>query len=734
MRTRKASANHRYFRRMVRFCLGEVGSGRGVRFSALGLLRLVLFVALSLLGLSGSVFSRHLRVSAFAEEINTFSAADCTTPQTSWDLGQTACAVANDAPADSRIAWVAPDGTVAQITDFFAGTLSDSFTLPTGSDPLAQVGTWTVTVVDPSGSVSAEAAFVVRDPANASANLTVSVFGPTQVVAGSNANFRIEVTNNGPDDALTVNLTNAVPGNTTFVSEIQDSGLGFSCTSPSPGSTSGNVVCSIAALHPGELAVFTLTLNVTAGTPNGSTISEIAILSSATNELHQPDNTGTFSSLVASSSSGCSVSCPPSISVGNDLNQCGAVVTYTTPTATGVCAPNPEGGSNSVTCNPPSGSMFPIGATAVNCSALSGDSCSFTVTVTDSRPPVQPTISCPGDISTIEEFAGAGVATVTYPAPGTSGNCVKVVCDRPSGSRFTVGSTTVSCTGTDSSNTSVSCSFTVTVNTGTCAVTCPGDVVQLTPAGLCAATVSYSDPSTVGTCGMVTCSPPSGSSFPVGATEVNCSSTEGPTCSFTVTVFETTPPTITTCASNKTVVANANDEGVIPSLTGEVVATDNCSPIVVSQSPVAGTVVGLGDTTVTITVEDSSGNRATCAAIVHVVYDFAGFFPPISNEPVINNVQAGRAVPIKFSLNGDKGLDILAPGYPQSGTIPCDLNAPVVDVEQTVTAGESSLSYDPTTDTYTYVWKTKNNWAGTCRDLNMKLKDGSEHHATFKFR
>jgi len=55
-------------------------------------------------------------------------------------------------------------------------------------------------------------------------------------------------------------------------------------------------------------------------------------------------------------------------------------------------------------------------------------------------------------------------------------------------------------------------------------------------------------------------------------------------------------------------------------------------------------------------------------------------------------------------------------------------------IEQTVTVGGSRLSYDPATDTYIYKWKTNKAWAGTCRQLIVKLSDGTEHMANFKFK
>jgi hypothetical protein len=117
-----------------------------------------------------------------------------------------------------------------------------------------------------------------------------------------------------------------------------------------------------------------------------------------------------------------------------------------------------------------------------------------------------------------------------------------------------------------------------------------------------------------------------------------------------------------------------------------------------------------------------------------VQYNFAGFFPPVANLPALNVVQAGRGVPVKFSLSGNKGLGIFAAGSPSSGPIVCNSSDPATLLEETVTAGGSSLSYDPVTDQYIYVWKTEPAWAGTCRQLVVQLNDGSIHRANFKFK
>lgn len=119
--------------------------------------------------------------------------------------------------------------------------------------------------------------------------------------------------------------------------------------------------------------------------------------------------------------------------------------------------------------------------------------------------------------------------------------------------------------------------------------------------------------------------------------------------------------------------------------------------------------------------------------IFETSYTFAGFFAPVDNPPIRNSVKAGSAVPVKFSPNGDEGLAIMYSGYPLSQPMACTSGTPSATVEETLTAGASSLSYDASSDTYIYVWKTNKSWAKTCRRLTVKLSDGSEHTADFGF-
>lgn len=137
-----------------------------------------------------------------------------------------------------------------------------------------------------------------------------------------------------------------------------------------------------------------------------------------------------------------------------------------------------------------------------------------------------------------------------------------------------------------------------------------------------------------------------------------------------------------------------------------------------------------------VTGTDVAGNAATLEHGSGVVFPVSSssFASPVDDLPVLNSVKAGQSVPVRFSLGGDQGLAIFAAGYPKSQQVACDSTAPVDGVEETVTAGGSSLSYDAASDLYKYIWKTDRSWSGTCRQLVLGLVDGTSRRANFMFR
>jgi arabinogalactan endo-1,4-beta-galactosidase len=116
-----------------------------------------------------------------------------------------------------------------------------------------------------------------------------------------------------------------------------------------------------------------------------------------------------------------------------------------------------------------------------------------------------------------------------------------------------------------------------------------------------------------------------------------------------------------------------------------------------------------------------------------VLYPFNGFLSPVANPPTVNSENAGRAIPINFSLGGNQGLGVIVRGYPIVTQVDCKSEAPIGGSMEAARAGNSGLSYDSTSSTYTFVWKTDKSMAGTCQQFTLLLVDGSDHLAYFQF-
>jgi len=232
----------------------------------------------------------------------------------------------------------------------------------------------------------------------------------------------------------------------------------------------------------------------------------------------------------------------------------------------------------------------------------------------------------------------------------------------------------------------------------------------------------------------VNCQPASGSMFALGDTTVTCSATDesgnDSSATFLVTVEDTTPPTISGY-ENISAFATSGSGNVVtyPNITASDLV-DGSVPV--TCTPPSGSIF-LGTKTVECTATDAHNNTATITFTVSVLYNWAGFFQPVDNYPVMNVVKAGSAVPIKFNLGGNLGLNIFSAGYPRAMAIVGD-SLSESDISETVTPGGSSLTYDGLANQYIYVWKTEKSWAGTSKQLQLKLADGTTHVANFKFK
>ena len=132
----------------------------------------------------------------------------------------------------------------------------------------------------------------------------------------------------------------------------------------------------------------------------------------------------------------------------------------------------------------------------------------------------------------------------------------------------------------------------------------------------------------------------------------------------------------------------------------------------------------VGGRTFRITATDGAGNTARATSSYVVIYDFSGFFNPVAPFPTANPAKPGEAIPLKFSLRGNRGSDLFAVGSPTWTA--CDAAADT-------NPATGTLSYNASLDRYTFLVATDKSWAGTCRDLTLTLRDGTVHRARFTF-
>ena len=304
-----------------------------------------------------------------------------------------------------------------------------------------------------------------------------------------------------------------------------------------------------------------------------------------------------------------------------------AAVTFVVTANDAVDGPRP------VTCTKASGSPFPIGITTVACTAADtggrAASLSFPVVVSqaDAPPLGAPSLSAPAD-ATLEATGptGASGAGLAVTAATSSGAPVVPACAPALASTFALGVTPVTCTATDTANAlAVTRSFVVTVRDTTApSITVPGDLA-VAAEGAFGAHVSFatsaSDLVDATPPPAVSCSPDSGAVFPIGATIVSCRAVDKAGnqafAHFKVTVTDQGLPTLHLADTT----ADADGfTGTRVSYEPAPYATDisgNLLPI--DCAPPTGTLLPLGDTTVSCTATGGTGREARGSFTVHVV-------------------------------------------------------------------------------------------------------------------
>ena len=281
-------------------------------------------------------------------------------------------------------------------------------------------------------------------------------------------------------------------------------------------------------------------------------------------------------SVIVADNEAPTITCPPNITVNNDVGNCDAIVNGIAPSSVNDnCAIDSvsysfSGATTGSGLNDASGTLFNVGTTTVTYmvtdSAGNTAGCNFTVIVNDTE---APSFSCPPNTNEYVDInCGFNVPDYTASILGLTDNC------------------------TASSS------------------------IILTQSPLIGTVISGH-----GTSQNIT----------IYAADI---SGNIDSCIFVITLQDTIKPTII-CPGNTVEIVDNNCSVTVPNYSATSV-TDNCaSTISVSQLPLAGTIITT-DTTIVLTANDGNGNTDTCSFILFV-NDTVSPVVICPNDTIINN-------------------------------------------------------------------------------------------------
>eukprot|EP00057_Strongylocentrotus_purpuratus_P028659 XP_011683133.1 PREDICTED: uncharacterized protein LOC578978 isoform X8 [Strongylocentrotus purpuratus] len=508
----------------------------------------------------------------------------------------------------------------------------EDITIQTALGDTAVAVTWTEpTAVDDSGAVTSSSSSIPGDSFPVGTTTVVYTFSDdsaNSAVCSFSITVEATIDNTPP-------VISGCPSSITVNSVSDNNQVSVTWLEPTATDNSGQIPTVVSSRSPGDMF------------PIGSTVVGYTFVDGNNNPA-----SCTFTVTVIDNNGPVISDCPIDISVTVPFGTTGVSVTWNPPSAV-----DNSGGNVIVTSTDNPGDTFPLGLTQVTYTFSDAQNnpaqCSFNVIVLAQNDNIDPVISgCPGNIIVDSESDTNGVA-VTWTEPlafDNSGNTPAVTRTIGPGSIFLIGETTVMYTFTDDAGNMAICTFNVRVNDATSPsiVNCPSDVALSVPFGTTSAVVTWTVPTaTDNSGGAVTSTSTSspGDVFIVGFTRIIYTFTDAQNnpavCSFNIIITvlgDTVDPVIVDCPPNLEVTADSSRNGASVTWTAPS-ATDNSGSVNVVFSASPNDFFLIGETTVTYTFTDPTGNDAICSFNV-LVSD--------NTDPMIQNCPNDISLTVPF--------------------------------------------------------------------------------------
>ncbi len=288
------------------------------------------------------------------------------------------------------------------------------------------------------------------------------------------------------------------------------------------------------------------------------------------------------------------------------------------------------------------------------------------VTITDTA---APTLNLPANISQGATSTTGAVVNYTVTANDIAEGIVAASCAPVSGSTFTLGTTAVNCSASDSSNNSTTGSFNVTItDTGAPTLSLPANISTEATAST-GAIVTYSATASDVIDGPLaaSCLPASGSTFALGDHVVNCSAQDlqGNTSngSFIVSVVDTTTPDVTAPANVNVEATGATTPVTLGIATASDLVSGTLTPVASNSGPFT-----VGVHTITWSATDAANNTGTAIQTVTITDSTA----PVLSMPtgITQEATSAAGAVVNYSVSANDIVDgaMTASCLPVSGS------------------------------------------------------------------